>query len=148
MAKVNPNTWQRYKNTINAFHDDANQQVIVWHKSQGGLDRFGEDNLTERFLDINLLGLIQYNYFRSWPMTKTTETGELDEQNSMLIFNRKYLEDLGYLNLEGYFAFDPAADRFTIEGKVYKASGDTPLSQASDEPLLVMIVVQREELNT
>ena len=138
--------WANYKAIINDAHDTFNQQSIVWLKSKGGLDRDGEDNLTEQFDSITLKALVQYNHFRTWPTDITTEAGKIDGQTELLIFNVKYLKDLGYINANGNFDYDSAADRFKHNEVIYKSAGESFISQAQDEPLLLQIILQREEI--
>ena len=59
----------------------------------------------------------------------------------ILLLSKDYLEKAGYLDDSGYFIFDSANDRFILEGKLYKASGDTGMSQAKDKPLVFMIIL-------
>lgn len=148
MSLINAITWDKYKDIINQAHDTFNQHTIVWKRSLGGLDRNGEDNLSERFENIELKGLIDYNYIRKWPITNVTTTGELDRQTMVLILNIKYLSDNGWLNVNNNFNFNFTSDRFIDQGITYKAFGDTPLSQAYDNPLHIMLVLQRDEIIT
>lgn len=141
-------TWDLYKNIINSGHETFNQDSITWLRSNGGLDRNGEDNLNENFTSIVLKGLFDYNYFRKWATNQTTETGELDRQNEVILLNIKYLKDLGYMNSAGYFNFDQSSDRFIHKGIKYKSVGSTLVSQAQTEPLLFMVILQREEIQT
>lgn len=140
--------WDKYKRAVNQFADQADQAELLWERSLGSIDRYMEDHSTERFEKITLEVLVQYNYFRSWPITKNTETGSLDNESILVYLNKDRLNTLGYLNAEGYFDFDPDADRFTIEGKRYKAQGDTSVSQAGDIPLHTIIILQREPSDT
>jgi hypothetical protein len=145
---VTATQWDMYKNLMRDAHETFAQKPIVWKRSRGGLDRYGEDNASERFTNINLKGLLQYNAFRTWPINRTSEQGEQDKENVMLILNKQYLQELGYINANGNFAFDPAADRFVFDGRVHKALGDTDTSQDDNEGLWTSIILKREELNT
>jgi len=140
--------WAQYKAIINDGQDTFNQMDITWLRSVGGLDRNGEDNLTEGFTNITLKGLIDFNYFRKWSVMMTTESGALDRQTEVLLLNMEYLRGLGYLNANNYFDYDKNADRFIGNGIKYKAVGDTHISQAQDEPLLFMVILEREETPT
>lgn len=147
MAFLSSADWQEYKDIINEFHEDANQEPIIWRRMTSNLHRYGEDG-GETHVDTNLLGLVQYNFFRSWPINKTTTTGELDKESCMLYLNIEYLRGLGFLTADEQFAFRPAEDRFLIDGKLYKAAGDSQAAQAHDENLLLFIVLKREETDT
>jgi len=98
--------------------------------------------------DVTLNCLIAYNIFRVWPMSKETVGGQLDAENIVLILNKKYLEDAGYLNSDGFFAMDPGMDRFIHRGLEYRASGETEVAQAGDQALMFYIVLAREETPT
>jgi len=112
-----------------------------------GITTHGEDILLKP-KSSKLLGLIQYNDYRSWPSTKTTDSGEIDKQNLLLYLNIKYLSDNGFANSDGFLNFDPGADRFIIKGITYKALGESQTAQASEEPLLQFIILKREEIDT
>lgn len=147
MTLITDTQWQEYEDAINQFHSDAFQENILWISIINKIDKFGEDG-NEKKKEINLKGLITYNYFRSWPMNKDTQTGEIDKESILVFFNNKYLSDLGYINVNGQFKFDPSKDRFKVRGVQYKASGDSQVSQTKDKPLLHFIILKREEIDT
>lgn len=140
--------WQEYKDIINEFNlDDSNMQVITWRRLTTNLSRFGEDdNIAHTNTNIN--GLLQYNYFRSWPTNKTTISGEVDKESVLLWLNIEYLRTNGWLTASNQFSFRPGEDRFIVNGVTYKALGNSQAAQASDEPLLVFIVLKAEETET
>ena len=151
MAHLTEQDWIDYISVINEFAEDAFQEAISWHRSRGGLDRYQEDNPTERFTQITLRGLVLYNVFRTWPIDRDSETGHLDNQNCVLILNNRVLQDLGYLNANGYFNFNSSADKFYISGIEYRAAGDTLAAQAKaiptqNYPLLTCIILTRHEV--
>jgi len=148
MDRIGALNWAAYEGIINDAHDTFNKQIVIWKRSLGGLDRNGEDNKTERFQNIPLYCLIDYNAFRKWPTDQSSETGDLDRQTELMFLNRKYLLDNGWINSDGNFDYDPAADRFIHKGKTYKASGDTDVSQDQTKPLLFQIILRREETPT
>lgn len=138
--------WQVYKNIINKAQDSFNQDNITWHRHAWGFQRYGEDTkANENYTDIVLKCLVGYNVFRTWPMTRETTGGAIDKENIVLLLNKKYLEDLGYLNADGFFAMDPGKDKFTHRGIAYRAAGETEVAQAGDDPLLFYIVLKRED---
>lgn len=145
---ISKKIWDNYKKVINSASDTFNQSTVIWKRSLGGLDRFGEDNSTERFEEIVLFHLADYNKNRIWPITHYTETGELDHQTEVLIFNLNYLNGLGYLNENGNFIFQPDTDRFIHKGIIWKCSGLTPLAQAADEDLLLQAILQKDPVAT
>jgi len=149
MAGISDAQWQVYTNIINQAHDFFNQEDIIWVRHSYGLQRWGEDNKTIDKSDIiNLKCLINYNVFRTWPMTKETESGIIDKESVAIIFNKNYLQSLGYINSNGNFNFDPGLDYFTHQGQKLRASGEMPAAQAKDNPLLVILILKRMETNT
>ena len=141
--------WQTYKNIINKAHDSFNKDTITWHRYIRGFQRYGEDTkASEDYTHITLNCLIAYNFFNRGPLTKETTSGALDKQNIVLMLNKKYLEDLGYLNSEGFFDMDPGKDKFTHRALPYRAAGETEVAQAGDDPLMFYIVLRREEIVT
>lgn len=147
MGYMKPEDWQNYIDTMNAWQDDAFQQPVTWDRYLVTRDLDGEGT-NNRFLPTPLKGLIQYNYFRSWPITKIKDSGEIDKESLLLFLNIQYLKDNQWANTEGQFLFNPAYDRFIINGVKYKAMGEAQAAQASNAPLFVFMVLKREELNT
>lgn len=148
MAKLTNNEFALMKDSFRQFSESIEQETITWFRSDGGdYDRFGEDP-PKPTPEVALLGLIQYNYFRSWPITKETNTGELDQQNIMVYLNKEILEEGNFLNADGYFQFDRGYDRFEIRGISYKAVGDTEASQNKDGVLFQTLIMRRENLKS
>lgn len=147
MAHLTQEQWDKHIDAINEFHEDAFQQDVVLKRYFVIDDPDGED-YNQRSEDVNLKGLIQYNYFRSWPMTQSTESGELDKESILLYLNIGYLESISMVDSNKNLLFDPGHDRFIINGLVYKAMGDSQAAQAKDNPLLIFIILKREETNT
>lgn len=147
MAFPSDAQWAAYKQVIDNFHDDAFQDDIVWKRQVTTRDPNGETS-NERFVSVNLKGLVQYNYFRSWPMNQQTPSGELDKESVLVYLNNQYLEDEGHLDLNKQFEFDPGVDRFVLRGRVYKALGDSHAAQAKNTPLLTFLILKREETST
>ena len=148
MAKfLKPSVWKKYVDTMNDWQEDAFQQTVEWRTSLT-LSKNGEDNNWNRYVSRELKCLIHYNYFRSWPMTQSTDTGEIDKENCMIYFNIKYLRDLGLVTDKDQFKYDPGVDRFIINGVMYKGMGDSQVGQAYDMPLWIFIICKREETET
>ncbi len=148
MDLVGNTNWARFKTLIQEdAHDTFFQDTITWKRYIEGIDEFMENDV-ENFNNVDLKCLINYNDFKVWPVNYTTETGELDRQNTVLLFSLKYLNGLGYLNANGNFIYNQSADRFLVNGQIYKATGDTLVSQAKDEPLLLQINLSKEEIPT
>ena len=146
---LTPAQWQAYRNVIDSVHDSFNQDSVTWRRHNTGFQRYGEDaESNETWTDITLRALMGYNIFRVWPMTKESVGGGTDSENVLMILNKKYLSDAGYLNSDGFFAMDPGKDFFIIRGLTYRASGETEVAQAGDVTLLFYIILSREETRT
>lgn len=139
--------WAKYKQAINDASDSFNKEPVIWHHFQRRLARHGEDQ-ARKFIDITLLGLVAYNYIKSWPDENIRVSGENDDTSVILIFNKQYLNDLGYTNTNGYFSMNPGYDYFTIKGIDYVTKGDTDTAQAEEDPLLIYIRLDRKQINT
>ena len=142
---ITPNQWADFRKAMKVAHDSFNQQIIIWQKALIIDNPFGEDS-GRKYQDIQLKGLIQYNWFRTWPANTETKTGTVDKESCVLILNKEYLQSLNLLNGNKYFNFSPGDDYFIINGIRYRASGDSDLSQANNDPVLFFIVLRREEL--
>lgn len=148
MAFLSDATWDRYKSIIREFNkEDVGEQPIEWHRYQGNISRYGEDN-NDNYEIINLKGLCHYNYFRSWPINKPTVSGEIDKESLLVYFSKEYLNELGYLTVNNNFTFDGGKDYFYIDGVRYKAHGDSQTAQANNETLLIFIILERQERQT
>ena len=150
MTQLVSNTkWAQFRKLIRDAHDTLSQDVIIWRRyTQNTVPRYREDDDGSTFVDINLKVLNGYNYFRTWPLTRHTLGGELDAQNMIILLNKDYLSDLGFLTLKGYFDYRADRDLFFHRGLKYRGEGDTFLSQAFDDPLFIMIILVREETLT
>lgn len=147
MGHLTQAQWDKYTTAINDFHDDAFQQDVILRQLITVDDIHGEDT-NQRTEDFLLKGLIQYNYFRGWPINQVRDSGEIDKESCTLYLNVKYLSERSLLNPENHLLFDPALDRFLIDGIVYKAFGDSKAAQAKGSTLLIFIILKREETNT
>ena len=144
MTYISEAQWQTYRNIINVAHESFNQDTIIWFKHTSGLQRFGEDNKSlDKFTQIPLKCLVNYNVFRQWPMNKESESGLIDKESISIILNRHYLDTLGYIDSNHNFIIDPGLDYFVHQGQKLRASGETPASQAKDDPLLVILILKR-----
>jgi hypothetical protein len=146
---VSPAQWQVYKNIINKAHDSFNQDTVTWRRISAGLQRYGEDNVAnETYIDVELKCLIDYNGFRTWPVTIEKATGAVDMESMCMGLNINYLRNEGLLDPQGNFQFDPGKDKFFHMGQEYRAAGETPVAQAGDEPLIIYVILSREKTPT
>lgn len=139
--------WDKYREIINNFHEDAFRQEVTWERTLTNRDVHGEDRNIRRE-NIILEGLVQYNYFRSWPINKTEIAGEVDKENVLIYFNINYLKKMGYTDDKGNFLFNRGYDRFIIDGVEYKPFGDSHAAQAKGETLFIFIILKREDIDT
>ncbi len=143
---LTPLQWQSFKDTVNEAADSFNQEVVTWHRLTKSLDRYGEDDKgSETYEDIPLNCLIAFNVFRTWPMSDETPAGLLDQESITMMLNRQYLINNSWVTAAGFFAVNAGKDEFTHMGVRYKLAGETPVSQAGDEPLHFYIILKRAE---
>ena len=147
MKFMSQENWDMHNNAINDWHEDAFQEDIIWLKNYINRDYHGEDD-NHKFDTITLKGLVTYNFFRSWPIDMATDTGEIDKQSCMVMFNLKWLGDNGHLNADGQLDLNPGDDKFILNGVTHVPSGDSHISQAYDNPLLFFLILKREEIST
>lgn len=121
---------------------DAARQPVLWLRKPEQLTAFGEDAgiIWEPHI---ILSLFQYNYIRTWPFNDLGTAGEIDTSNIMMYISKEFLSINGYIDQHGYWDFNWAQDRFIVNGKVYKPGGDTQVAQASEDPLLFLVVMSR-----
>jgi hypothetical protein len=141
--------WQIFRQTINNASATFNTANIIWKHLTKRLAFDGDDrpNTTD-FEDIPLLALVQYNVFRVWPADKLTDQGKIQKDAVVVILNKDYLRDLGYINANGNFNYLPDYDRFWVDNKPYKEMGGSQASQALVDPLLIYLILAPEELDT
>lgn len=143
--RLSDSAWARYSKIISDFMDvDVGLQPILWKRFVDHPLAWGED-VGDTYVDIELKGLIEYNAFRVWPMSRGTISGEMDGQSLAILISKAVLQEGGYLNEGGYWEFDGPRDLFIINGNPYKASGDTEVCQAKDTPLMFLVILKREK---
>lgn len=134
--------WDRYKHVVQKFlEDDAGRQKIGWCRNINQMLFMGEDK-TPKYTLVILEALCYYNAFRNWPINKSTVSGELDDENLVILIPKSAVKE--YLNEHGYFQFNWSEDRFIINGIPYKPDGDTEVAQAKDEPIVFQIILRRD----
>lgn len=149
MAFLSNAQWQLYRDIINEFHEDANQESVIWKRHDNVLQRYGEDKLGGPvYTDTPILALVQDNFFRSWPISDATVSGKIDKESIMLYLNTQYLSDNGWTNANDQFKFDPGKDYFVVNGLTYKCFGEIQTAQAKDKTLFTLVILKREELAT
>jgi len=144
---LTPAQWQSYKDIVNQASESFNQETVTWYRLARNFQRYGEDN-GPVYDQRSLPCLISYNVFRVWPMTKETDSGALDQESLVMMLNIQQMSDLGYLNAAGFLDMDPGQDYFVHMGLEYRAAGETPVSQAGDEPLHIYVILKRMDTPT
>lgn len=145
ISRVTEVDWTKYKNIINDFIDiDAGKQPFLWLRKINQPLAYGEDTGSV-YTPIQLDGLFNYNYIKSWPTAKESVTGELDMGNTVLYISANLLRINRFLDKYGYWDYNWSEDRFILNGKVYKPGGDTQVAQAKEEALLFFVILQRED---
>jgi len=142
MGYVTDATWQRYKDVINNFRDDIGKQTVVWRRTISRLDRYQEG--IPSYEDVLIEALVEYPFVVKWPIDRKVVPGQIDEITGGLYLNLIYLKGLGYLDDEGRFMYDPGRDRFYFEGFWYKSGGTMQAAQAKDEPLYLILLLERD----
>jgi hypothetical protein len=148
MDLLGAQAWSDYKALMRDAHDTFAQKDMIWKRLKSTLDRYGEDSDDNGYDIITLKVLINYNYMRSWPITFQTETGGLDRQSVQILINKDYLRELGYINGNGFFEYDPVLDVFIIDGLKHVPFGDTPASQIQDDDVFITLILKRDESPT
>lgn len=134
--------WDRYKHIVQKFlEDDSGRQTVGWCRKLNQMLSMGEDSYPKYHLVV-IEALCYYNAFRNWPINKATVSGELDDENLVILIPKSAVKP--YLNSEGYFQFNWSEDRFIINGIPYKPDGDTEVAQAKDEPIVFQIILRRD----
>lgn len=141
---VHPSQWQNYRDTVNAYHKSVGKQKIVWRKVVSNIDRYGE-GVAAVTTDIELEVLMGYNDMRTWPTDRLDNVGVRDKENLWLYLNKQVLLEAGHLNARGYLDFNPGLDRFLVQGIEYKPGGDISSAMAEDNPLYILLILEREE---
>lgn len=138
--------WGRYRTIVENFVDnDAGTQPFIWLNKVRQPLAYGED-VGAQYCPVVMKGLFHYNYIKTWPNSTVITSGEMDTTNCVLYISSKLLDRGEYLNKYGYWDFDWSEDRFILNGKVYKPSGDTQVSQAHDKAILFFVILQREDV--
>lgn len=144
MKYIQDSDWALYKEIIDGVHEDFNQDTITLMSKVRVRNRYQEDtNRESNYNHIPLKCLIQYNVFRTWPMTKETDSGSTDAESIVVLLNNTYLSSINMLTTEGNLDYDPGNDLFEFRGHIYRDAGNTPISQAKDNPLLTLIILKR-----
>ena len=134
--------WDRYKHVVQKFlEDDSGSQTIGWCRHIDQMLLMGEDK-SPKYTLVLIEALCYYNAFRNLPINKATVSGELDDENLVILIPKSAIQE--YLNDEGYFQFNWSEDRFIINGIPYKPDGDTQVAQAKDEAIVFQIILKRD----
>lgn len=139
--------WQEYLDQLSAFNEEFASCEVIWRRYQGTNNRFNEDpqeSPNGRYTDVVLKVLKNDNYMRTWPITKTSETGEIEDTSVQLYIFLPMLKSLGYA-IGNQMQVNPGYDRFIIDGLVYKIAGRTPTAQAGNQNAWYTLICRQEE---
>lgn len=139
---MTPSLWAKYERAVNAYSDTVSLQTVLWKRMVARIDRWQEG--IKQFEDITFKTLVAYNTFRTWPVDSRTDTGIIDKEYMHLYLNKAQMEREGHLTPEGQLNFNPGYDRFWINGLEYEPAGDTGTGQAEDNPLYIILILERE----
>ena len=150
MAYVGIKNWNRYKNIINKFRHDAFRNKLTWYHYLFSMNQFGENtDKNSKWEQREIKVLVMYDTIKNWPLNTDTTTGTFDEEHVVVYINLKYLKELGYTRGETEedlaMDMDSVRDYFYLDGIKYRPSGDKPVAQAGDNPLLYRLILKRAE---
>lgn len=150
MPLITAEDFTEFNEVINDALESFSTKTLLWYRKISNLSDFMEDtgdlgNMQAPPIAIPVL--CNYNYMRSWPITRNTDAGEVDKQSVQILISKKWLNSNGYLTNEGYFNYSPSLDRFRIDGLVHKSQGDTLVSQSNTD-LIFSMILTREETTT
>lgn len=148
MTYISDEDFSQYSTIINDFGADVSKDTLLWYKCIGSIPRMGSDQDITKFAEpVALNILMQYNAFRTWPITTYTEKGEEDKQSELAYLSISYLQSLELLDSDGNFAYDASKDRFKHKGILYYDSGHTPVAQAGANPLYHILILKRVDVD-
>jgi len=129
------------------YFDDQALQPIIHKKKTRRISRRGSDDST-KFTNVSMVGIISYNFFRTWPSTKNDVQGDWDNQNMVLMFHKDYLIENNFVNEKGNLDYSPGEDKFIINGVIYKDAGFTDVSQVANSPIFEHIILCPDRVET
>ena len=144
---ISPALWAKFKSVHLDFFKAIAGRPVIWRRLNMNYDRWGEGN-KKKFEEIQLMGILGYNDFKTWPINRNTDTGALDKSSMYILFNRQDLKQKGFINKNGNFDFDPINDRFIVDGMEHRPDGDTNIALAYDDPVYYMVILSREVIKT
>lgn len=147
MPKLDQSQWDRFKAIHRDFYDQVAGTEVIWKRLISNIDRWAEGE-TDTYEEITLKAIVAFNDFRTWPINMGTVSGTVDKENIYLLLNETYLDELGFLNDNRYFDFNPSLDRFMVNGQIFYPLGDTPVAQTFNSVGYFMIILSREPVET
>lgn len=134
--------WDIFKSLMADVHATFAQKIILWKRSTVQVHRYGEDPV-DTMVDTQLAVLCDWNYKRTWPVDINNESGQDDEQSVQIYLNKEFLRQNGFLNTQDYLKYNKEADRFSIDGILYKSFGDTSAAQMLQDDAWVTVILKR-----
>lgn len=138
--------WEYFKGIQKDAFESFGKDEIALYRQTFNMDFFGEDPdpATSGLEEIILPVLINYNYYRVWGVNTNSQAGEIEAQSLSVLLNKDVLRELypTLLDSKDNLVFDSGRDYFIHRGTRYTAQGETFISQASNDPLLIMLILQ------
>lgn len=145
MDYIGTKNWALFSKVLRDAKNTFSKKTIEFIRYPRELNRYREDPVQATPVITLVEVLLNYNYMRTWPITQSSLSGEIDRQSIQIFFNKVYLKELGLLTVNNNLDYDPSMDRFIIDGIKYKAVGDTAASQAPNDDIHYLVIVKREE---
>ena len=139
--------WQQYEKAIADFSRENFKEELTWRKKVSGLSRYGEGD-TFKTQDYKVNCLVDWNFYRRWPINTFDEDGLQDKQHCSVYIHKDELARVGLLTPEGNADINPALDSFIINGVGYVPAGDTEVGQTDTHSMMVLLILKRGPVKT
>jgi len=142
-----PIPWKTYDEVLEKFSTENFKETLIWEKKISGISRYGEGSpIRRQSYEVNCL--VDWNFYRRWPINKPDNDGLQDEQHCSVYIHRSELQRLGLLTPEGNPDLDPGLDLFKIDGVKYVSAGDTTVAQSLSSPQFCLLILRRAPILT
>jgi hypothetical protein len=138
--------WAYFASIQKDAFETFGQDTLTYYKKEYNMDYFGEDGTDDNtlFTQYDLPILINYNYYRVWGVNTNSQAGEVEGQSISVLINKDKLREVqpALMDDRNNFIFDSGKDYFIHRGTRYTSQGETFISQAASNPLLIMLILQ------
>lgn len=142
---LSPAQWDKFNKAINLASDTFNNTSILWHRKVVQPFNYGEES--RQYSSIVLRCLVDYNDTMRVPFDKISASGKLSDTYIAVFFNNQHLKDVGFLDINGIFVFNPGEDYFEFDGDTWVDSGNTPASPSDIHSLHTIMILVRKPRN-